>query len=196
MKPSELTKIVLDYAIEKGAPFTTAQAFEEIEEAQTPAEISKVLAPLFKDSYLKRKKIDGLRYQYCIADKAPEDFDPVIVINETKYPAKQEAPAIETTPALNAASNTPATYLDTAKQIVHGDRERTYGDPGKNLRLIASYWSAHLKIPLTENDVCILMMLLKIARLNNDPEHDDSWIDIAGYVALKDKLDKQNQTDQ
>lgn len=34
-----------------------------------------------------------------------------------------------------------------------------------------------------------MMMLLKIARLKNNPEHDDSWIDTAGYVALKNKLD-------
>ena len=72
-------------------------------------------------------------------------------------------------------------WLKTAHDIVHGDREKTYGDPGKNLRLIAQYWSTHTGITITETDVCIMMMLLKIARLKNNPEHDDSWIDIAGY---------------
>lgn len=80
-------------------------------------------------------------------------------------------------------------WLKTAHDIVHGDREKTYGDPGKNLRLIAQYWSTHTGIIITETDVCIMMMLLKIARLKNNPGHDDSWIDIAGYTALKNKLD-------
>lgn len=79
-------------------------------------------------------------------------------------------------------------WLKTAHDIVHGDREKTYGDTGKNLRLIAQYWSTHTGINITETDVCIMMQLLKIARLKNNPEHDDSWIDIAGYVALKNKL--------
>lgn len=78
--------------------------------------------------------------------------------------------------------------LGKARDIVHGDREKTYGDPGKNLRLIAQYWSAHTGITITETDVCIMMMLLKIARLRNDPEHDDSWIDIIGYAALKERI--------
>lgn len=76
-------------------------------------------------------------------------------------------------------------WLKTAHDIVHGDREKTYGDPGKNLRLIVQYWSTHTGITITETDVCIMMMLLKIARLKNNPDHVDSWIDIAGYAALK-----------
>lgn len=214
MKLCELIKIVLDFATERGTPFTTAEAFGAVEEAETGLEVSQSLGSLYRNGYLKRKKIDGKSYQYCIADKAPKDFvsgdgrlkegNKPAIDTDIDDPAKQDAPAQETTPTPTpapqkppaAANNTPATYLETAKQIVHGDRERTYGDPGKNLRLIASYWSAHLKIQLTENDVCILMMLLKIARLNNDLEHDDSWIDIAGYVALKDKMDKHNQTSQ
>lgn len=79
-------------------------------------------------------------------------------------------------------------WLKTAHDIVHGDREKTYGDPGKNLRLIAQYWSTHTGITITETDVCIMMQLLKIARLRNDSEHDDSWIDIIGYAALKNRI--------
>lgn len=79
-------------------------------------------------------------------------------------------------------------WLKAAHDIVHGDREKTYGDPSKNLRLIAQYWSTHTGITITETDVCIMMQLLKIARLKNNPEHDDSWIDIAGYAALKNRI--------
>lgn len=88
----------------------------------------------------------------------------------------------------NAQTESEPDWLKKARDIVHGDREKTYGDPGKNLRLIAQYWSAHTGITITETDVCIMMQLLKIARLRNDPEHVDSWIDIIGYAALKDRI--------
>jgi ATPase subunit of ABC transporter with duplicated ATPase domains len=86
----------------------------------------------------------------------------------------------------------PQSALAIAHQIVHGDREQTYGDAGKNFRTIAAYWSTHLKaaysidVPLTEADVCGMMVLLKQARLANDPSHRDSKIDIAGYTELND----------
>lgn len=84
------------------------------------------------------------------------------------------------------------TLLQQAHEIIHGDREQTYGDPGKNLRNIASYWSIHLsattgvEIVLTPQDVCGMMILLKQARLANTPNHRDSLMDIAGYAGLQD----------
>ena len=86
----------------------------------------------------------------------------------------------------------PKTLLQQAHEIIHGDREQTYGDPGKNLRTIASYWSIHLthttgeKITLTPEDVCGMMILLKQARLGSNPLHRDSLMDIAGYAGLQD----------
>lgn len=94
----------------------------------------------------------------------------------------------------NNAKPAHITILQEAHNIVHGDREQTYGDPGKNLRTIAAYWSVHLtascgeKITLTEQDVCTMMILLKQARLASNPDHRDSMVDTAGYVALADML--------
>lgn len=87
--------------------------------------------------------------------------------------------------------------LDTAKEVIYGDREATYGDPGKNLRVIADYWHTYLMqkgyIQSTENgltaeDVCNMMVLLKIARLGNTPGHLDSLVDICGYTALQERV--------
>ena len=94
----------------------------------------------------------------------------------------------------NKLPEPPITILQEAHNIVHGDREQTYGDPGKNLRTIAAYWSTHLtascgeKITLTEQDVCTMMILLKQARLASNPNHRDSMVDTAGYVAIADLL--------
>lgn len=118
-----------------------------------------------------------------------------------KEPDTPEKPAEPTTqniehrqPPIEQKPEQKPDWLQTAHDIVHGDREKTYGDPGKNLRLIAQYWSTHTGITITETDVCIMMMLLKIARLKNNPEHDDSWIDIAGYTALKNRIINASQT--
>lgn len=84
--------------------------------------------------------------------------------------------------------------LQTANNVIYGDREQTYGDPGKNLNVIADYWNTHLKAAksieagLTGEDVCVMMILLKQARLANTPGHLDSLVDTAGYAALYERI--------
>lgn len=86
--------------------------------------------------------------------------------------------------------------LDKAKEIIYGDREQTYGSPDKNLRVIAEYWTAHLNasksvnLRLTVDDVCVMMVLLKAARLANSPKHEDSLVDLIGYAALADRCNR------
>lgn len=74
--------------------------------------------------------------------------------------------------------------LEKAKECVCTDREDQYGQPEDNFGTIADLWSTYLKKTVTSEDVAIMMMLLKIARLcNGRKDHMDSWIDIAGYAA-------------
>ncbi len=80
--------------------------------------------------------------------------------------------------------------LEEAHEVIYGDRECTYGDPGKNLRTIASMWSAYLDKEVTYRDVCNMMVLMKVARLKNTPDHRDSLVDIAGYTALQDRVNR------
>lgn len=93
--------------------------------------------------------------------------------------------------------STPQSVLKDAYQIVHGDREQTYGDAGKNFRTIAAYWNTHIlaaksiEARLTEEDVCGMMILLKQARLANSPGHRDSLVDIVGYTELNDIIQQQ-----
>lgn len=92
--------------------------------------------------------------------------------------------------ALSAPLPEHMTIADKAKKIVYGDREQTYGDPGKNLRMIAGMWSAYLGIEITPEQVCDMMVQLKIARLKNSPDHEDSKVDIIGYTLLKERLEE------
>ncbi len=77
---------------------------------------------------------------------------------------------------------------DKAKEIIHGDRVATYGDPGKNLRMIAGLWGKYLQANITPEDVCNMMIMLKISRLKNTPQHQDSLVDIVGYAMLQERL--------
>jgi hypothetical protein len=87
---------------------------------------------------------------------------------------------------------TKTTIADKARDIVYGDREKTYGHPSKNLKVVADLWSAYLSTQVNAQDVCNLMILFKVARLRNDPEHEDSKVDIIGYTLLMERL-KENE---
>lgn len=92
-------------------------------------------------------------------------------------------------------SNTPPkSILEEAQEIIYGDREKTYGSPDKNLKLIAEYWTTYINhkrgeiVDLDVNDVCVMMVLLKLSRLSNSPDHRDSKVDTAGYIALMQRV--------
>jgi hypothetical protein len=78
--------------------------------------------------------------------------------------------------------------LEEAKDIIYGDREKTYGHPAKNLDNIAKYWSIYLDKEVSAQDVATMMVLLKIARLMNQPDHRDSLVDSVGYLALIERI--------
>lgn len=73
--------------------------------------------------------------------------------------------------------------LNRAIECVCGKREQDYGTPEDNFSRIATYWSAHLGMEITAEDVAVMMALLKIARIGTGTATDDSWVDLAGYAA-------------
>lgn len=85
--------------------------------------------------------------------------------------------------------------LSAALAAVCGERALNYGKPEANFARIAVLWNAYVHIraqdqgldsnafQLTEWDVANIMILMKIARTMNQPNHKDSWVDIAGYAA-------------
>lgn len=73
--------------------------------------------------------------------------------------------------------------LGNASDLINGDREREHGQPRHNFRRIAKMWSGYLEQEISASDVCVMMVLLKAARLRHKLS-DDSFIDMAGYAAL------------
>jgi hypothetical protein len=74
--------------------------------------------------------------------------------------------------------------LMEAEAAVAGPRQHHYGNPTRNLTRIAMMWSAILGRPITNQEVCMCMIAVKLGRLTNSQDHRDSWIDIAGYARV------------
>lgn len=78
--------------------------------------------------------------------------------------------------------------LDLAKQAT-ADRGLNYGKPEDNFERIAARWRVHLKnrfdldVAIDATSVALMCADIKLARLEHQPDHQDSWVDLAGYAA-------------
>lgn len=79
--------------------------------------------------------------------------------------------------------------LDEAKRIVCGDRDRQYGKPEDNFEKISKLWSYYLTHPISNGDVAMMMILLKVAREGEKHKHDN-LVDIAGYAECAAECEK------
>lgn len=79
---------------------------------------------------------------------------------------------------------TRAEILDAAKKIVTGEQEKQYGKPEDNFAVIAEFWTTYIGHPISSEDVAIMMVLLKIARIRSGNYKTDSFVDGVGYLSL------------
>ena len=88
--------------------------------------------------------------------------------------------------------------LVEAEAIVTGPRADAYGDATINHIRIANLWSGWLHNrnwatnTITPYDVSMMMLLVKVARCQQKPSHDNH-VDIAGYAAVLEDI-YQHQT--
>lgn len=93
------------------------------------------------------------------------------------------------TSSTHPAKPTGTTLLDKAKSLIYGDRAQAYGEYSVEADRLARMWGAFLQVEIRPEQVPAMMVLLKLARLSNDPAHQDSWVDIAGYAGCAGKLE-------
>jgi len=79
------------------------------------------------------------------------------------------------------------TILARAADVL-ADRSKTYGEPRQSMAAIAARWSVTLGHPVTPAQVVLCMLDLKLARLQRDPGHQDSMVDVIGYAALLNEV--------
>ena len=75
--------------------------------------------------------------------------------------------------------------LSEAERCVCGHRENQYGVPEDSFEMIGKIWTVYLDYAtkIDAHDVAAMMALLKIARISENPQHMDSWVDGCGYFA-------------
>lgn len=75
-----------------------------------------------------------------------------------------------------------------AEELVNGKRQADYGHPKVNMKRIARIWSGILDIDVTPEQVALCMVGLKLARLVHSPEHEDTQVDMMGYLRVLQRL--------
>jgi hypothetical protein len=83
--------------------------------------------------------------------------------------------------------------LDACK-VALNSRGQHYGKVLENHNRIAKIWSIILGFDVTEEQVALMMVGLKVARLVETPDHQDSILDIAGYAAVMSECIEEKKT--
>jgi hypothetical protein len=85
-------------------------------------------------------------------------------------------------------------FFDQLKLITTSDRENAYGHPLWNFLRIAIRWNLYfgsrIDMVISPVDVALMMIEMKIARLQNSFT-DDSILDIAGYSSCVARMDEK-----
>ena len=90
----------------------------------------------------------------------------------------------EETPTTSETTTLRVEALREAARIISGERNKQYGGPEENFERIAKIWEIIFGIPVSNEDVAMAMVAVKVARYASKSGYQpDTWIDIAGYAA-------------
>ena len=67
-------------------------------------------------------------------------------------------------------------------------RGSVYGSPSINHRRISELWSGYLDTYISPEQVAMCMLLVKVARLSQSSDHEDSLTDLLGYGIIYHKI--------
>lgn len=107
-------------------------------------------------------------------------------------------------PGEPASLNKRAEILHTAEKLINGDRAQVYGAPEVSFGRIADIWNAqgyrhHVQVlgqpigvtmanELDAVDAALILIGMKLSRTSGSRQHEDNWIDLAGYAGLGAEL--------
>jgi translation initiation factor 2 alpha subunit (eIF-2alpha) len=75
-------------------------------------------------------------------------------------------------------------------------RKAQYGDPYAAFSNIAKRWSHVLGISVTPQQTILCMIELKKARLDYNPQHEDSKLDILGYQLCLQEINQKGEAER
>ena len=71
----------------------------------------------------------------------------------------------------------------TRRELLDKAAAKTCGNCEDSFKMISKLWATYLGTRINEQDVCVMMILLKVARISLGFSVEDSLVDIAGYAA-------------
>ena len=86
-----------------------------------------------------------------------------------------------------AAPDKPKTVLQEADELIHGDRNASYGPPNQDFQRTADMWTGLIQFKMKDGerirpqDVAWMMMMLKASRAQHSDKRDH-YVDAAGYA--------------
>jgi len=145
--------------------------------------------------HLVRKQVKAAEYNAAKAELEAESTATATSVSTpaTGLSAEVKTSYLETNdlPPAPVEVVTRSKILSTAKSYITRDRQADHGDAEDNFSRIAGYWSLHTGTTLTATDVAVMMALLKVARIKQNPQHVDNWVDGAGYFACGGEIANQ-----
>ena len=128
-----------------------------------------------------------------LEEDAPQEHKTSVSVAATGLSAEVKRSYVETNdlPPAPVEVVTRSKILSTARSYITRDRQADHGDAEDNFSRIAGYWSLHTGVTLTATDVAVMMALLKVARIKQNPQHVDNWVDGAGYFACGGEIANQ-----
>src|SRR5574343_212429 len=84
--------------------------------------------------------------------------------------------------------------LETANELVSGDRQDDYGHPFHDFSKTAKIWEVILGVPVTPEQVALCMVGVKISREVNKHK-DDNIIDGCGYFRTLEMIHEYRNRD-
>lgn len=73
-------------------------------------------------------------------------------------------------------------------QVTLHDRGKIYGSSRTNHERISELWTAYLGDYISPMQASMCMLLVKVSRLTETPNHQDSIKDIIGYAAIYSEI--------
>jgi hypothetical protein len=84
--------------------------------------------------------------------------------------------------------------LEEVQTTLH-DRGKIYGSSRTNHERISELWSAYLGDYISPMQASMCMLLVKVSRLTETPNHKDSIKDLIGYAAIYSEILDQYEED-
>ena len=84
--------------------------------------------------------------------------------------------------------------LEEVQTTLH-DRGKIYGSSRTNHERISELWSAYLGDYISPMQASMCMLLVKVSRLTETPNHKDSIKDLIGYAAIYNEILDQFEED-